>query len=67
MPVTDGAGTYTCGQRITWLQSATQGGSKSEYNSCIQVGEEFSVEQCGPVCNPQLCTKNAYKKGRPAW
>lgn len=56
MPVTDGAGTYTCGQRITWLQSA-QGGSKSEYNSCIQVGEEFSsLEQCGPACNPQLCT-----------
>ena len=51
--VTDGAGTFTCGQRISWLQS-TDGGLKTEYESCKQVGEEFP-SYCGPACNPLLC------------
>jgi len=53
-PVTDGAGTFTCGERITYLQT-TEGGSKSEYDSCKQVGEEFPQDQCGPACNPLFC------------
>ena len=53
-PVTDGAGTHSCGSRITWLQSF-EGGSKSESAACTQVGNEFGLDQCGPACNPELC------------
>jgi hypothetical protein len=56
MLVTDGGGSYTCGERITYLQSAG-GGSKSLYDSCKQVGEEFPLDKCGPACNPSLCNK----------
>jgi len=52
--VTDGAGTHSCGDRITWLQSF-EGGSNSESAACTQVGNEFSLDQCGPACNPELC------------
>jgi beta-glucanase (GH16 family) len=44
-PATDQAGTYTCGSRITWLQSAA-GGSKSEQAAKAQVAQEFPAE-CG--------------------
>merc|ERR1719203_1923243 len=53
-PVTDFAGTFSCGQRIIFLQTP-EGGSKSEYDSCKQIAEEFPSGQCGPVCNPMLC------------
>lgn len=33
----------------------SNGGSKSEYDSCKQVAEEFPSDQCGPLCNPALC------------
>lgn len=52
--VTDGAGTFSCGQRITYLQTV-DGGSKTEEESCRQVSEEFP-SQCGPSCNPSLCS-----------
>jgi hypothetical protein len=56
MPVNDGAGEYSCGQRISYLQSS-QGGSKSVYDSCKQVADEFPIDKCGPACNPSICEK----------
>ena len=61
-PVTDGAGTYTCGERISYLQTM-DGGSNSEYDSCKQVGEEFPADQCGPAYNPSPC--NASQLANP--
>ncbi|KAL9179269.1 hypothetical protein ACHAXT_008559 [Thalassiosira profunda] len=54
-PVTDRAGSFTCGQRIVYLQSDL---GMSVYDSCKRVGEEFPSGLCGPTCspcNPQLC------------
>jgi hypothetical protein len=52
---TDDSGSYTCGARITWLQSLA-GGSLSEYNACNKVaGFEFSNGPCGPFCDPLKC------------
>jgi hypothetical protein len=52
---TDGGGSYTCGARITWLQSLA-GGSLSEYNACKKVaGFEFPNGPCGPFCDPSKC------------
>lgn len=54
-PAVDAAGSFTCGARITWLQSP-EGGSLSEYNACQRVaGEEFSNGPCGPYCDPTKC------------
>ena len=45
-------GSYTCGARINWLQSA-QGFSESD--ACANVSSEFSDGPCGPVCDPTKC------------
>mmetsp|Transcript_13829 Transcript_13829/g.30103 ORF Transcript_13829/g.30103 Transcript_13829/m.30103 type:complete len:663 (+) Transcript_13829:191-2179(+) len=50
----NGSECYTCGSRISWLQSA-DGGSKTEVDACTQVSSEFSNDECGPACNPLLC------------
>ena len=47
----DAAGTYSCGERITWLQ--TQG--YDEVGACVKVaGETFSDGSC-TVCDPGKC------------
>lgn len=47
----DTAGTYSCGERITWLQ--TQG--YDEVGACVKVaGETFSDGSC-TVCDPGKC------------
>ena len=54
--VCDSDGCFSCGSRIDWLQSS-DGGSNSEYNSCLRVGNEFPgvCGRCSPVsCNSQL-------------
>lgn len=45
-PATDSAGTFSCGSRITWLQS-TSGGGKTESQARNQVAAEFP-DICGP-------------------
>jgi beta-glucanase (GH16 family) len=51
----DSAGNFTCGGRITWLQSSA-GGSMSEFDACRQIaGQEFMDGPCGPYCNPSTC------------
>ena len=50
---TDAGGSYSCGARISWLQSA-QG--YSEAGACEKVSTEFPNSICGPSCNPSLCT-----------
>lgn len=45
---------FTCGSRISWLQSS-DGGLKTEEEACTQVSNEFANDECGPACNPQLC------------
>lgn len=51
----DSAGDFTCGGRITWLQSSA-GGSMSEFDACRQIaGQEFMDGPCGPYCNPSTC------------
>jgi hypothetical protein len=50
---TDDGGSYTCGARITWLQTAL---GKTEYNACAQVGNEFP-SLCGS-CRPGTCVSN---------
>jgi len=48
------AGDYSCGDRISYLQSP-EGGSLSENQACIKVsGEEFPGI-CGPACDPLVC------------
>eukprot|EP00581_Thalassiosira_minuscula_P011606 CAMPEP_0183715176 /NCGR_PEP_ID=MMETSP0737-20130205/9516_1 /TAXON_ID=385413 /ORGANISM="Thalassiosira miniscula, Strain CCMP1093" /LENGTH=464 /DNA_ID=CAMNT_0025944261 /DNA_START=95 /DNA_END=1489 /DNA_ORIENTATION=- len=49
---TDSNGSYTCGGRITWLQSAN---GYSEADACTKVSEEFPDGPCGPVCDPLKC------------
>ena len=47
--VMDAAGTYSCGERITWLQ--TQG--YDEIGACVKVaGEIFSDGSCWTECHP---------------
>ena len=50
---TDSDGTYTCGDRINWLQS-TMG--YLEADACTKVSDEFIDGPCGPVCDPSKCT-----------
>lgn len=65
-PATDGAGTYTCGARIQWLQSPV-GGSLSEYNACLSVaGQGFPSGPCGPKCNPLTCNPRMLDEPNPA-
>jgi hypothetical protein len=56
---------YSCGSRITYLQS-TAGGSNPEFNSCFTVaGVEYPTE-CGQ-CDPLRCDKlaaNSEKSGK---
>ena len=53
-PVTDSGGTYSCGSRITWLQTST-GGGLSERDACIRVSNEFPSGPCGQYCDPTKC------------
>jgi hypothetical protein len=48
------AGGYTCGARITWLQTA-QGGGKSEVDACKKIAGEEYPGICGPMCDPDRC------------
>ena len=50
---TDSAGSYTCGDRINWLQTAM---SYSGADACAKVSDEFLDGPCGPVCDPSKCT-----------
>ena len=49
---TDSAGSYTCGDRINWLQTVM---SYSEVDACTKVSDEFFNGPCGPVCDPLKC------------
>jgi len=49
---TDASGSYTCGARIIWLQTAND---YSESSACAQVSLEFSNGPCGPFCDPSKC------------
>lgn len=50
---TNANGSYTCGERITWLQTAE---GYDETSACIKVsGDEFPNGPCGPVCDPSKC------------
>jgi len=60
-PVTDSGGTYSCGSRITWLQTSN-GGSLSERDACIRVSNEFPNGRCGPYCDPTKCNAGERKK-----
>lgn len=52
-PATDGGGTYSCGARISWLQSNK---GLSELDACKKVaGVEFPNGPCGPMCDPLRC------------
>jgi hypothetical protein len=48
------AGSYSCGDRINWLQSPG-GGSKTEEDACIQIGRDEFSSQCGS-CDPTTCS-----------
>ena len=50
---TDGGGNYSCGARITWLQSAE---GHSEASACEKVSTEFPDNICGPFCDPTKCS-----------
>ena len=52
-PASDGAGVYTCGDRISWL-TTPDGGSMSELDACTKVSIEFPGV-CGPYCDPSRC------------
>ena len=59
--VTDNDGTYSCGGRITWLQSAQ---SYSEESACAKVESEFP-DLC--KCNPFTCdTPTAVPSSAPS-
>lgn len=47
------AGDYTCGARISYLQTP-RGGGKSEVEACSQIGGEEHPNDCGE-CNPETC------------
>jgi len=47
-------GSHTCGARIEWLQTV-DGGSYTYLNACRFVSNEYSNEECGPMCHPDLC------------
>jgi len=49
---TDSDGSYTCGDRIIWLQTM----GYSEIDACAKVSDEFIDGPCGPVCDPSKCT-----------
>ena len=53
---TDASGSYTCGGRITWLQSDR---GYSERDACIRVSaNEFPNGPCGPACDPNKCNND---------
>lgn len=49
---TDSGGSYTCGARISWLQTAM---GMSENDACSTVSDEFIDGPCGPACDPTKC------------
>ena len=51
-PATDSAGSFTCGGRITWLQTDR---GYDEVGACTRVSEEFANGPCGPACDPNKC------------
>mmetsp|Transcript_15332 Transcript_15332/g.20482 ORF Transcript_15332/g.20482 Transcript_15332/m.20482 type:complete len:569 (-) Transcript_15332:271-1977(-) len=51
----DGAGGFSCLSRINWLMTTPEGGYLQEYDACVRVSEEFPND-CGPSCNPLMCT-----------
>ena len=53
-PASDGAGSFSCGTRINWLQSPN-GGGLSELDACTKVAATEFPGICGPDCDPSLC------------
>ena len=51
-PAIDSDGSFTCGSRMTWLQTDR---SYSEQDACIRVSSEFANGPCGPLCDPTKC------------
>ena len=45
-------GSYSCGERINWLQTAM---GFDEAGACAKVSSEFTDGPCGPVCDPTKC------------
>ena len=52
------AGAYTCGARISWLQTS-EGGSMTEEEACTRIGNVEFDTVCGPMCDPTRCTSQA--------
>eukprot|EP00979_Chaetoceros_neogracilis_P003492 scaffold603_cov186-Chaetoceros_neogracile.AAC.3 len=59
------AGQYTCGSRITWLQSPA-GNSMTEQDACVKVANEDFSESCGPQCDPLRCERNHLPSTNPS-
>ena len=55
---TDSEGTYTCGGRISWLQTTL---GYDEVSACAKVSDEFPGGPCGPVCDPRRCNPPTLK------
>jgi hypothetical protein len=51
------AGGFTCGERISFLESLG-GGGLNETDACRQIATNFPTS-CGPFCHPDLCSVNS--------
>ena len=51
-PAIDSVGSFTCGSRITWLQTDR---GFDEVGACRKVSDEFPNGPCGPLCDPTKC------------
>ena len=49
---TNSDGSFTCGGRINWLQTAL---GYDEASACAKVSDEFIDGPCGPLCDPSKC------------
>jgi hypothetical protein len=49
-----GADGFTCGSRISFLESP-QGGSESQRDACVKVAQTQFPDLCGPQCDPDRC------------
>ena len=47
-------GSFPCGDRIEWKMTE-EGGGLSEEEACRFVSNEYSDNECGPYCHPDLC------------
>lgn len=59
------AGDYTCGSRITWLQTSKLAGARlSEEGACTKVSREEFPEQCF-ACDPEFCVASTPNLSAP--